>query len=92
MSPGIQTTGQVLTIDSVASGYLYPKTDSPLYTKGNAICTSLSAWGALVTLVYQLMLIRENRKRDTREGKPAEDLQPDTSTYADDAPGFRYQL
>jgi len=77
---------------SVASGYLYPKTDSPLYTQGNAICTALSAWGLLLTFAYQVLCARTNRNRDLKEGKPAGDHRPDTQAHADDAYGFRYQL
>lgn len=75
---------------SVGSGYLFPKTDAPVYIKGNAICTSLSIAGMLTTFVYQFLIWRENRARDRKEGKPAPDLQPDTLNHADDAIGFRY--
>jgi len=78
-------------ISSVGSGYLFPKTEAPLYTKGNAICTGLSIGGLLVTFVYQFLIWKENRARDRREGKPLPDARPDTLTDADDAFGFRYQ-
>ncbi|KAL7418357.1 hypothetical protein Q5752_006815 [Cryptotrichosporon argae] len=59
---------------AAGSGYLFPSTDSPH-----------SRWARPPFLLW-----REYRKRDRAEGKPAPDAQPDTATYADDAPGFRY--
>ncbi len=82
---------QLLTMNSVGSGYLFPSTDSPQYTKGSAVILALSVAGAAFTGLYQFLIWRENRKRDEREGgPPAFDCMPDTTTYADDAPGFRY--
>lgn len=58
---------------------------------GSAVCMSLSAGGSIFCGIYQYMTHRENKKRDVKEGgKPAEGFRPDTATYADDAPGFRY--
>jgi hypothetical protein len=68
---------------SAGSGYLFPAKQSPKYTMG-------SAGGAIFTGLYQVGLHIENKRRDRREGKPPVDCRPDTATYADDAPGFRY--
>jgi hypothetical protein len=58
---------------------------------GSAVCLSLSAGGSIFTGIYQVLLHRENKRRDADEGgPPAEGFRPDTATYADDAPGFRY--
>ncbi|WVR09349.1 hypothetical protein IAU60_006415 [Kwoniella sp. DSM 27419] len=75
---------------SIGSGYLFPKTDGPKYTKGSAIIMALSIAGGAFTGLYQIMIVWENRKRDRKEGKPEPGFMPDTATYADDAPGFRY--
>ena len=77
--------------DSAGSGYLFPKTDSPVYTMGSAVCLSLSVGGSLFTFLYQALIHRENKKRDAKEGgRPAEGFIAETHLYADDAPGFRY--
>lgn len=45
----------------------------------------------IFTAIYQILIKWENAKRDKREGgPPAPGFRPDTATYADDAPGFRY--
>ncbi|KAI9637765.1 major facilitator superfamily domain-containing protein [Dioszegia hungarica] len=76
---------------AAGSGYLFPAKDSPKYTMGSAVCLSLSAAGSIFTGIYQVLLRRENNRRDADEGgPPAEGFRPDTATYADDAPGFRY--
>ena len=76
---------------AVGSGYLFPSSDSPKYTRGSAVELGLSTAGAIFTGVYQFMLWRENKRRDSHEGgKPEPGFRPDTSNYADDAPGFRY--
>ncbi|OCF56174.1 hypothetical protein L486_06115 [Kwoniella mangroviensis CBS 10435] len=86
--PGAVSLAQAV---AVGSGYLFPSTDSPKYSMGSAVILALSCAGAGFTGFYQFMIWRENRKRDEREGgPPAIDFRPDTATYADDAPGFRY--
>ncbi|WWC85699.1 uncharacterized protein L201_000565 [Kwoniella dendrophila CBS 6074] len=86
--PGAVSLAQAV---AVGSGYLFPSTDSPKYTTGSAVILALSCAGAGFTGLYQFLVWRENKKRDEREGgPPAPDFQPDTATYADDAPGFRY--
>nr|XP_018264258.1 uncharacterized protein I303_02423 [Kwoniella dejecticola CBS 10117]OBR86416.1 hypothetical protein I303_02423 [Kwoniella dejecticola CBS 10117] len=86
--PGAVSLAQAV---AVGSGYLFPSTDSPKYTMGSAVILALSCAGAGFTGLYQFLVWRENRKRDEREGgPPAPDFKPDTATYADDAPGFRY--
>lgn len=78
-------------ISRVGSGYLFPHADSPRYTTGSAVCLALSAGGGIFTFMYQVLIWRENRRRDAAEGGPPEaGFRPDTATYADDAPGFRY--
>lgn len=78
---------------AIGAGYLFPDKDAPRYTMGSSAELGLSALGAIFTGIYQIMLWRENRRRNADEGgKPDPDLQPDVETYADDAPGFRYML
>lgn len=58
---------------------------------GSSVCLALSAGGSVFTGIYQFLIWRENRKRDKDEGgPPVEGFRPDTATYADEAPGFRY--
>ena len=77
--------------NSVGSGYLFPSRDSPKYTKGLTVEVALSVGGMIFTAIYQILIKWENAKRDKREGgPPAPGFRPDTATYADDAPGFRY--
>lgn len=76
---------------AVGSGYLFPGTQAPKYVTGSAVCMALSIAGGIFTIIYQILLHRENKRRDSIEGgKPDATVRPDTATYADDAPGFRY--
>ena len=73
------------------AGYLFPATDSPQYKMGSTVCLSLSVGGSVFTLLYHGLLWRENRNRDKKEGgNPEKGFRPDTTTFADDAAGFRY--
>ena len=51
---------------------------------------ALSALGFVFVAIYQTLIMWENRRRDKKEGKPDPGFKPDTATYADLAPGFRY--
>jgi hypothetical protein len=76
---------------AIGAGYLFPTSDAPKYTMGSAAELGLSVLGGLATAAYQILIWRENRRRNADEGgKPDSELQPDVDTYADDAPGFRY--
>jgi hypothetical protein len=76
---------------SVGSGYLFPAKDGPKYTTGSAACVALSSLASVFAGIYQFLIWRENKRRDREEGgPPAEGFQPDTATYADEAPGYRY--
>jgi hypothetical protein len=58
---------------------------------GSAVCLALSAAGSVFTLIYQGLIRWENKRRDAHEGgKPEPGFIPDTASFADDAPGFRY--
>ena len=64
---------------------MFPKTDGPKYTKGSAIILALSIAGAMFTFIYQMLIRRENKKRDQNEGgPPAAGFIADTTTHADD--------
>lgn len=86
----VPLTASVAQAVAIGSGYLFPATDAPNYLKGSAACLALQIWGILVCGIYQILLTRENRKRDARDGVPNPNVKPDTATYADDAKGFRY--
>ncbi|RSH80868.1 hypothetical protein EHS25_007037 [Saitozyma podzolica] len=76
---------------AAGSGYLFPAKDSPRYMMGSAVCLALSAAGSIFTLIYQGLIRWENKRRDAHEGgKPEPGFIPDTASFADDAPGFRY--
>jgi len=85
------TSSSAALNSSVGSGYLFPSKDSPKYTNGLIVEVALSVGGMIFTAIYQILIKWENAKRDKREGgPPAPGFRPDTATYADDAPGFRY--
>ncbi|RSH93181.1 hypothetical protein EHS25_007534 [Saitozyma podzolica] len=84
--PLVITLGQALAI---ASGYLFPAKDSPTYRMGSGVCMGLCIWGMIISVIYTILLRRENARRDMVEG-PAAGAVPDTATYADKAVGFRY--
>ncbi len=88
----VPLTASVAQAVAIGSGYLFPTTDAPNYLKGSAACLGLQIWGILVCGIYQILLTRENRKRDQRDGKPNPNIKPDTATHADDAKGFRYAV
>lgn len=75
---------------SIASGYLFPASEGPKYTRGAAVEVALSSMGLVLTFAYMGLIKWENARRDRKEGKPIPGAIPDTSTHADDAPGFRY--
>jgi hypothetical protein len=56
---------------------------------GSGVCMGLCIWGMIISVIYIILLRRENARRDMVEG-PAAGAVPDTATYADKAVGFRY--
>lgn len=75
---------------SIAAPYMFPTKDAPKYISGMGALLALSVVGSLTTGLYQLLVTRENNKRDAAEGKSEPGFFPDTATHADMAPGFRY--
>lgn len=75
---------------SIASGYMFPASDSPRYILGSTVCLAICLLGLVVAIAYTLLLRWENARRDKREGPRDPLLVPDTATFGDKAPGFRY--
>ncbi|RXK34953.1 hypothetical protein M231_07799 [Tremella mesenterica] len=75
---------------AIASGYMFPAKDKPVYHLGSSVCLSLTSLGFAVSLLYIFLLRRANAKKDAEEGPVDPTLVPDTATYADKARGFRY--
>ena len=78
-------------IYSIGSGYLFPKSEGPRYTRGATVEVTLSVAGMIFTFIYMGLIRWENARRDKKEGgPPAQGHRPDTANHADDAEGFRY--
>lgn len=77
---------------SVLGSYIYPKTESPKYTRGFAICCGFAFWAAILATMLSLSLKMVNARRDHIEGPPRSDEKPDTAAHADKAHGFRYAI
>ena len=76
---------------AIGSGYLFPKSEGPRYTRGAAVEVGLSTAGMLFTFVYMGLIKWENARRDRKEGgPPAPGTRPNTAQDADEAEGFRY--
>ncbi|THY80573.1 hypothetical protein D6C93_09850 [Aureobasidium pullulans] len=76
---------------AIGSGYLFPASEGPRYTRGAIVEVALSTAGMLFTFIYMGLIRWENARRDKREGgPPAIGLRPNTAQDADEAEGFRY--
>ena len=76
---------------SIGSGYLFPKSEGPKYTRGAAVEVALSCAGMIFTFIYMGRIKWENARRDKKEGgPPAPGTRPDKANDADEAVGFRY--
>jgi hypothetical protein len=76
---------------AAASGYMFPANQAPTYKAGSYACLGLSVCGLAVSIAYVVICLLVNAHRDRKEGKPDPSAIPDTSTYADQAKGFRYR-
>ncbi|THY47677.1 hypothetical protein D6C98_07019 [Aureobasidium pullulans] len=76
---------------AIGSGYLFPASEGPRYTRGAIVEVALSTAGMFFTFIYMGLIRWENARRDKREGgPPAIGLRPNTAQDADEAEGFRY--
>ncbi|KAI7326629.1 MFS general substrate transporter [Hortaea werneckii] len=76
---------------AIGSGYLFPASEGPRYTKGASVEVALSIAGMLFTFLYMGLIKWENARRDRKEGgPPAPGTRPNTAQDADKAEGFRY--
>lgn len=75
---------------AIASGYMFPAKDSPRYILGSTVCLAICLLGLVVAVSYTLLLRWENARRDRKEGPRDPHITPDTATFGDKAPGFRY--
>ncbi|KAG6861386.1 hypothetical protein C0995_000792 [Termitomyces sp. Mi166 len=75
---------------SVLGSHIYPKTESPAYTKGFAIGCALEFLAAVCCFLLSVSYRIENARRDRIYGKPDKNARVDTHELADGAPDFRY--
>jgi len=76
-------------IGSVIGGQLYRDDDAPLYVRGHSISALLMALTTVSVLVFKLLLMRENRRRDRLT--PEEYAHESNGTdLADKHPSFRF--
>ncbi|KAK2461227.1 hypothetical protein APHAL10511_006754 [Amanita phalloides] len=87
---GIPTFMAVGQCGSVLGSHIYPKTDSPRYIRGFAVCCALSWVAAICALILTISYRWNNARRDKEYGVPKPNSRVDTSELADKAPEFRY--
>ncbi|KAF6802646.1 MFS transporter [Colletotrichum sojae] len=56
----------------IATGYLFPSTDGPVYKTGFWTLFAATCWTGVGSAFMTFMTIRENRRRDREYGKPPE--------------------
>ncbi|KAF5008437.1 hypothetical protein FDECE_5269 [Fusarium decemcellulare] len=76
----------------VAASNIYPKSDAPYYLVGNSVSSALTFATAGGALVMSILLLRENRKKDRRFGRPEVGVPVDMGGDADKAPDYRYEI
>ncbi|KAJ9157660.1 MFS general substrate transporter [Pleurostoma richardsiae] len=76
----------------VAASNVYPTSDEPQYTMGNAVSSALSFLSSVSAMAMSMLLYRENRKRDRRFGRPEIGVPIDMGGDADRSPDYRYQI
>ncbi|GAB5593247.1 hypothetical protein Unana1_08147 [Umbelopsis nana] len=76
---------------SILASFSFPSSQGPLYIQGMALNLAFSAVTGLLGLSLFIILKMENKRRDSIEGPPPENLcRIDTAQYFDRATGFRY--
>jgi hypothetical protein len=76
---------------SILASFSFPSSQGPLYIQGLSLNLAFSVLTSLLGLSLFLILKAENKRRDSVEGPPPEDLsRVDTAQYFDNATGFRY--
>lgn len=84
----LNTIGQCL---SVLAAFLFPKPESPKFTKGCIVNLAFQCLGLVIALGMTSWYRYENRVRDRAEGgRPAPGTPLETLEYHDLAVGFRY--
>ncbi|KAJ3537536.1 hypothetical protein NM208_g6273 [Fusarium decemcellulare] len=76
----------------VAASNIYPKSDAPYYLVGNSVSSALTFATAGGALVMSILLLRENRRKDRRFGRPEVGVPVDMGGNADKAPDYRYEI
>jgi sugar phosphate permease len=76
---------------SILASFSFPSSQGPLYIQGMALNLAFSIFTGLLALALFIILKMENKRRDSIEGPPPENLSfIDTAQLFDKAPGFRY--
>ncbi|CAO3613669.1 unnamed protein product [Cunninghamella blakesleeana] len=76
-------------IGGAIGGQVYRIDDAPLYVRGNAICMALMFGAFVFSVIFKLMLIRENKRRDNLTPEQFEE-EASREEPCDKHPGFRY--
>ncbi|GAB5588219.1 hypothetical protein Unana1_03119 [Umbelopsis nana] len=76
---------------SILASFSFPSSQGPLYIQGMALNLAFSVLTGLLGLSLFIILKMENKRRDSIEGPPPENLSRiETAQYFDKATGFRY--
>jgi len=75
---------------SIAGSYFYPTTDGPLYRTGHYAAFGMSLAAGFIALGNKYALIRVNRYRDGKYGKPEKGAVLDLTDDADNLPEYRF--
>ncbi|KAI8366978.1 major facilitator superfamily domain-containing protein [Choanephora cucurbitarum] len=84
-------TAFIISIGNVGGaigGQIYRAEDAPLYGKGNLACMCLMAGVTIISILFKLSLMRENKRRSELSKEAFE--QEAASQICDRHPGFRY--
>jgi len=76
----------------VAASNIYPSKDSPQFLMGNLVTGSLGLAACVGALAMSLLLHLENRRRDTKYGRPEKGKAIEMGGDADKHHDFRYVL
>lgn len=74
----------------VATGYLLPDADAPLYRTGFWTLFGVTVLGTVLALFISVEMHAENKRRDRRFGKPREEEIYDFSEAGEKHPYWRF--
>jgi hypothetical protein len=74
----------------IATGYLLPAGDAPLYRKGFWSLFAVTVIGGIGALIMSLEMDWENKRRDKKFGKPRKDTIYDFSEVGEKHPYWRF--